>query len=89
MEKDKHQPPFGRRFRKRDTKNLADTSQWETQADLIATIDGPSLSVTAPTPIISNVEFITSYNWLDTDVPTILVPGKHLIPSPFPAALIS
>jgi len=30
-------------------------------------------------PQIESVELLTSYNWVDQDIPTILVPGKSLI----------
>lgn len=52
------------------------TPQWQTQGELL---DMLHIGMISPTPrllTIDNVEFIASYNWLDQNTPTILVPGE-------------
>lgn len=52
------------------------TSQWNTQAELVATITVGGLSPTQIRATISDVEYVASYNWLDQKTSTILVPGR-------------
>ena len=43
----------------------------------IDSIDIKALLIEEDAPEIDNVEYIASYNWLDSAKPTVLVPGKH------------
>lgn len=52
------------------------TPDWECQGKLLATITLNELTIKQIPSIISDVEYIASYNWLDRKTPTILVPGK-------------
>lgn len=58
------------------------TPQWQTQGELL---DMLHIGMISPTPrllTIDNVEFIASYNWLDQNTPTILVPGSPPVWAP-------
>lgn len=43
----------------------------------IDSIDIKALLIEDDAPEIANVEYIASYNWLDSTVPTVLVPGEN------------
>lgn len=43
----------------------------------IDSIDIKALLIEEDAPEITNVEYIASYNWVDSAKPTVLVPGKH------------
>jgi len=44
----------------------------------IDSIDIKTLLIEEPSPQIANVDYVTSYNWLDGAKPIVLVPGKSL-----------
>ena len=51
-------------------------------SEVIETIPAPP----QPSPLddipIENVEYVASYNWVDTEQPTIVVPGTSVLLSP-------
>ena len=43
----------------------------------IDSIDIKALLIEEDSPEITNVEYVASYNWLDSATPTVLIPGMH------------
>ena len=55
-------------------------AQWKLEGDLISIIDADDLSTSIQgSPFISDVEDVSSYNWLDKENATIVVPGQWRI----------
>lgn len=45
---------------------------------VVNNIDIKALLIEEDSPVITDVEYVASYNWLDVKSPVILVPGKFI-----------